>query len=150
MLFRSLTSHPADDVVPSWSRNGDWIYFSSKRTGDWQVWKMAADGNRPPERVTRQGGFAPQESPDGRFIYYAKGLNVPGIWKISEADGEETGVLTQGREGFWGYWAVTENGIYFLNTEAVPSPAIEFLDLDRKSTRLNSSHSQQSRMPSSA
>ena len=36
-----------------------------------------------------------------------------------------------------------------LNNAGITQP-VKFLDIDRKSTRLNSSHSQQSRMPSSA
>ena len=30
---RRLTSHPANDHVPSFSRDGKWIYFSSNRSG---------------------------------------------------------------------------------------------------------------------
>jgi len=28
-----LTHHPAEDVSPSWSRHGRWIYFASTRGG---------------------------------------------------------------------------------------------------------------------
>ena len=28
-----LTTDPADDDAPSWSRDGNWVYFASKRTG---------------------------------------------------------------------------------------------------------------------
>ena len=39
---------------------------------------------------------------------------------------------------------------HFHEYGVVPNPAVLLSALDRKSTRLNSSHSQQSRMPSSA
>jgi hypothetical protein len=39
-----LTTDPAEDVVPSWSRDGNWIYFSSKRSGSPQIWRMPAAG----------------------------------------------------------------------------------------------------------
>ncbi|HSA93477.1 MAG TPA: winged helix-turn-helix domain-containing protein, partial [Terriglobales bacterium] len=41
---RQLTSGDFNHVVPSWSRDGQWIYFASDRSGSWQVWKMPAAG----------------------------------------------------------------------------------------------------------
>jgi hypothetical protein len=38
-------------------------------------------------QVTRQGGFEGFESPDGKYFYYAKGRDIPGIWRIPVAGG---------------------------------------------------------------
>ena len=67
-----MTTEPSDDVVPSWSNDGRWIYFASKRTGRWEVWKAPADGGQAVQ-VTKHGGFAAFESRDGQSVYYAKG-----------------------------------------------------------------------------
>ena len=69
---RKLTKEPSNENVPSWSRDGRWIYFASDRTGGWEVWKMPSTGGRALQ-VTHHGGFAAFESPDGKFLYYAKG-----------------------------------------------------------------------------
>ena len=66
-------------------------------------------------QVTRHGGFAALESPDGRFLYYAKGLTVPGLWRIPTNGGEESEIISSLEPGYWGYWAVVENGIYYLD-----------------------------------
>src|SRR6266436_9285073 len=63
---RKLTSEPSNEGVPSWSRDGRWIYFASDRTGGWEVWKMPSPGGSAVQ-VTRHGGFAGFESPDGRL-----------------------------------------------------------------------------------
>ena len=42
-----LTNHPADDLVPSWSRDGRSIYFGSTRTGSFEIWKVSARGGEP-------------------------------------------------------------------------------------------------------
>ncbi len=66
-----LTSHPADDSLASWSRDGEWIYFTSRRGGRDQMWRMPAGGGKP-DQVTRNGGRLALESPDGKFLYHTK------------------------------------------------------------------------------
>ena len=123
---RRVTTEPSDDVVPSWSGDGRWIYFASKRTGRWEVWKVPVEGERAVQ-VTKHGGFAAFESRDGRSVYYAKGLNDRGLWRVSVNGGDEAPVLDFPDVGYWGYWAVAEKGIYFVNTDARPY-ALEFFD----------------------
>jgi len=78
-------------------------------------------------QVTHQGGFAAFESPDGRFLYYAKGPGVPGLWRISTNGGEEIELISSLEAGYWGYWAVVENGIYYLDTTT--KSGINFFDI---------------------
>jgi len=131
---RRLTSEPSSEVVPSWSRDGRWIYFASDRTGGWEVWKMPSTGGLAVQ-VTRHGGFAAFESPDGKSLYYAKGLTVPGLWRIPTNGGEEVEVISSLEATYWGYWAVIENGIYYLDITA--TPGIVFFDFTtHRSTRV--------------
>ena len=62
---RRLTSAATGDVAPSWSRDGNWIYFASTRSGTLQIWKMPAAGG-PAVQVTRKGGFEGFETADGQ------------------------------------------------------------------------------------
>ncbi len=122
---RRLTTDPAEDVVPSWSRDGNWIYFSSKRSGSPQIWRMPAAGGAATQ-ITAQGGVDSMESPDGQFLYYTKVRYAPGIWRKPVAGGEESLVLDHHRAGYWRYWAVVEQGIYFATAEQPEQPLIEF------------------------
>jgi hypothetical protein len=83
---------------------------------------MPAEGGQAVQ-VTKQGGFAAFESLDGKTLYYAKGRDVPGLWKVPVAGGEETLVLEQLAVGLWGYWGLTAEGIYFYDAS---TKAIEF------------------------
>jgi Tol biopolymer transport system component len=122
---RRLTEDPAEEIAPSWSRDGRWIYFESNRSGDAQIWKVPADGGES-RQVTKGGGSQAYESMDGKFLYYTKGRNLAGIWRLPVEGGEETLVLDTHRAGYWSAWTVVEQGIYFLTAEKLARPVIEF------------------------
>ena len=68
--LRRLTAEPSIDGVPSWSGDGRWIYFASTRAGVIpDIWRVSPDGGQA-IRLTRNGGFEPRESPDGRYLFY--------------------------------------------------------------------------------
>jgi Tol biopolymer transport system component len=127
---RPLPTLPgADNVAPSWSRDGKWIYFTSDyESGLFDLWKVPLP-NGSPVRVTNNGGVYGVESVDGRFLYYAK-LQAPGVWRRSLNGGEETRILDRSGGILWYDWALARNGIYFLDTAAKPNEAIEFLDFE--------------------
>jgi Tol biopolymer transport system component/DNA-binding winged helix-turn-helix (wHTH) protein len=117
----------ADNLAPSWSRDGQWIYFASDdASGRFDLWKVPVKGGFPVQ-VTKNGGIYATESADERFLYFSK-LEVPGVWKIPLAGGDETRMLDQ-PAGWDSYgWTLARNGIYFLDqgpettAEGVPQP----------------------------
>ena len=102
----------ADNLSPSWSRDGKWLYFASKRgTEAFQIWKMPVPGGEPVQ-LTRHGGISAVESADGRYLYYSK-FEEGGVWRMTTQGRDETQVLDLSGDG-WPNWALTADGLYFL------------------------------------
>jgi Tol biopolymer transport system component len=121
-----MTTHPANDGNPSWSRDGQWIYFDSARTGEQQVWKMPASGGEAIQ-LTRDGGFGPRESPDGKFLYYTKALGDSSLWRIPIGGGAAAKVLEH--VNWYQDLAIMDKGIYFISWQEA-NPSIRFLRFD--------------------
>jgi dipeptidyl aminopeptidase/acylaminoacyl peptidase len=121
-----LTYEASNDDLPSWSRDGWWIYFHSARGGSSQIWKMRSDGSGAVQ-VTKRGGLAALESTDGKFLYYSKGsAHGPSLWRVPVDGGEEVEVL----EGVsdWSTFALTDRGIFFIpKREPTAGASIQFL-----------------------
>ena len=63
-----LTSAAANEIRPSWSHDGQWIYFGWDKGGESQICKIHPSGGEPVQ-VTRQGGYFAFESADGQWLY---------------------------------------------------------------------------------
>ena len=147
--LRQITSGGYDDVVPSWSRDGQSLYFASKRTGNWQIWKHALAAGAETQ-MTQHGGFSAFDSFDGRTIYFSK-FDHGGIWSMPASGGAESMLVADKPQvGYWGHWAVSDTGLYVLDTAAEPVASIEFyrfatthlshvLTLEKKAARLQPS-----------
>jgi Tol biopolymer transport system component/DNA-binding winged helix-turn-helix (wHTH) protein len=119
---QQITFGAVNDIVPRWSADGHSIYFRSNRGGRWQLWKLAATGGAP-QPVTTDDGIVAQESPDGQWLYFARG-GEDGIWRMPASGGPAVRILDEPAAGYWAYWAVNHNGIYFLSTK-LPTPSID-------------------------
>ncbi len=132
---QNLTSHPSYDLVPSWSSDGAWIYFGSNRSGSWQVWKIRSSGAGAAERITRNGGFAAQESkhPEAGVLYYTH-VHDEGLWQKALAGGEEIKTPIPLFRKDWGNWAVGRHGIYFVYRDWGVAWQVAYYDFAREET----------------
>ena len=119
---KPLTSDAFNNTRPSWSIDGQWIYFASDRTGDWQIWKMPLSGGKP-EQITWGGGRDPVVSWDGRRVYYAKSAPILGIWEVPAEGGQEVQIVFgRGRDM---NFDVALNGIFMIDASAKPQATVE-------------------------
>lgn len=110
---RRLTENAHDDRLPAWSADGRWIYFSSDKGGPREIWKKPALGG-PEVQVTRGGGFAARETPDGKLLCYLS-ASAEGLWVMPL----NAGVPDEGRKRLVAQQAsslvfdVSNSGVYF-------------------------------------
>jgi len=127
-LPRALVQDRYNNPVPSWSRDGKWVYFASDRSGSWQVWKVAAEGGEPVQ-VTTQGGFAAWEGADGNLYYAKNRYENPELWRVPVTGGAEAPVYPPVRPLDWAAWTVGGKGILFVDKGPNDLPTLSMLDL---------------------
>ena len=122
---RQLTFQPGHNIVPSWSRDGRWIYFSANNAGR-DIWRVAATGGEP-HRVTEGGsGSMACESIDGNTILYKKDETNGPLFAVPIKGGRSQQVVpcVRGGRGF----AAGPQGIYYVACEAEANPSIRVRD----------------------
>lgn len=82
--------------------------------------------------MTQHGGFAAFESYDAKTLYYSR-FDGGGIWSVPVGGGDEHQVTDALHRGYWGNFAVTDTGIYLVDSEAMPKPTIMFFNFQTKS-----------------
>jgi eukaryotic-like serine/threonine-protein kinase len=122
-----MTDNPTNDGNPSWSKDGRWIYFDSARLGEQQIFKVAVSGGEAIQ-VTRDGGYAPRESPDAKFLYFTKALRDTSLWKVPIEGGQAVKVLDN--LSTYENLVFGNSGIYFVPSESPTSGSIHFLGFE--------------------
>ncbi len=114
-----LTTGPIkEEVAPSWSHDGKWIYFSSRQSGSYEIWKVPSEGGTAIQ-LTRNGGWVPSESADRKDLFYVHANGS--LWRMPLNGGAEQQLLS-GVAARGSAYAVGKSGIYFIR-EAKPGDA---------------------------
>ena len=129
-----VTQALAENFLPSWSHDGRWLYFCSSRLGSVEVWRQP-DGGGEAIQLTRQGGFAPVESPDGSFLYYQR-MAVPVGWslrRLALGSGEDVELLNATSERTF---EIAPGGIYYVPASTDGRFTIQYYDFETRTSRL--------------
>ena len=114
---RRLTTDPAIDALPRWSRDGREVYFTSNRAGNWQIYRVPAAGGTP-RRVRTNGHreWQVDPSPDGRAIAFLSNAQGPEyLYVMDLASGAERVLARHGRRTGLGnpHWSADGRTIVF-------------------------------------
>jgi serine/threonine protein kinase len=125
-----LTDNSADDIFPTWSRTGEWIYFSSSRNGQLQLYKMPSSGG-PATVVVPRGFGSAQESADGRWLWFADWPDG-GLYRMPIGGGDIVRVIDHILGA--GYVA-TDGGVYYWKDNASRSE-LRYFDIQTRRDEL--------------
>ena len=118
-----LTHGVAHAEFPSWSSDGQWVYFSSQREPK-GIWRVPSKGGTP----TKVDGREIARSLDGASVFYA---DFSGVWKELAEGGERVEVPEL--RGM--YHRLVGKKIYFVRKEPGPGFSIWLYDLSTANAR---------------
>lgn len=129
---RKLDIDTRGSNVPTWSRDGRWIYFvNGEDSHHPTAWKVPSTGGHAVP-VTKGEAEMPLESPDGQFVYFTRqGL----LWSVKTDGTDERQVEGMSASMFGDAWTPFGSGIYFMGVEG-GKVAIEFFDLRTRKSRV--------------
>jgi eukaryotic-like serine/threonine-protein kinase len=130
---RRITHNPATDILPSWSRDGRALYFCSNRGGEDDIWRIPFDGGEA-SQVTRHGGWESFAARHRDELYYSSTDSLRTIHRLNLDSGEDIALPQLGDAGARRYWALADQGIYFVNTLQDPH-VLDYFDLARHRIR---------------
>jgi Tol biopolymer transport system component/DNA-binding winged helix-turn-helix (wHTH) protein len=117
---RKLVTNISGIIRPHWSRSGEWIYFSSHDPGSMGVYRCPASGGDAIALSKDIDGVSPQESFDGKSVYFASLGGNSTLKKVvlPEQPGTESEVegLPHLRDS--SLWSLSPGGIYFVPADA--------------------------------
>ena len=105
---RELTDRTASAVSPSWSGDGEYIWYATNRGGDMQLWRMKADGSDQTQISKIEGGIEGfGVAPGEKHIYYtqyvlAKEVNSADVHK--DMDKSKARIYDDLMVRHWDYW----------------------------------------------
>jgi TolB protein len=86
-----------------WSPDGKWLVYTGGRGGDYDIYKIAADGEAEEIRLTDSKGLddGPEYSPDGGYIYFNSARSgTMQLWRM-KPDGSGQEQLTSDEYNNW-------------------------------------------------
>ena len=132
---RQITQGTGDQMSPTWSRDGEWIYFSWSRSDGRDIWRVRVQTGST-ERVTHGGGFIASESADGRTLFYISKSEHSPVMAQPLAGGAPRAVIAcvAGTA-----FSVNPQGIYYVpcadGPASDPDPPVRVLDPATGATR---------------
>lgn len=100
-------------AVANWIADGSGLVYSSKQSGDWQLWHLDLT-TAVSVQLTRQGGYSGYLS-NGQ-LYFSK-FHQDGLFQLDVATGTEQLLIASFNKINWLNWRLMEDTIYYYQPE---------------------------------
>lgn len=123
---RPITNEPGSQNVPTWSRDGQWIYFSWDQGKGRDIWRTHVK-NGSKERITHGGaGWVGRESGDEQSIFYQLHIGDAALAAQPLTGAEPRPIIPCVTQSVY---AVAAQGIYYVpcHDDAHPGPDSQLL-----------------------
>ncbi|WP_432799483.1 TolB family protein [Poriferisphaera sp. WC338] len=109
-----LTDDPADDRMPAFSPDGQYVAFTSNRSGNYDIYIMNADGG-PARQLTHTStdDIHPSFSPDGSQLVYSSYGSASGLYEMVVIDLKQPTMKKFIGYGLFPQWSPTDNRILY-------------------------------------
>ncbi|HXG85780.1 MAG TPA: DPP IV N-terminal domain-containing protein, partial [Pyrinomonadaceae bacterium] len=129
--LQRLTFDSAPEQLDAWSRDGEWIYFSSNAAdiaGMNDIFRVRASGGTPlpfsSDRYTNE--FGASLAPDGTMAFTARGISNSQWWRKGRSHIDESEIWLKrdanyekitdaGAKQLWTMWSADGSRIYFVS-----------------------------------
>ncbi len=125
---RVLVSADKQVEVANWTADGSKIIYSSKQSGDWQLWLLDLS-NASTTQLTQQGGYSGYLQ--GTELYFSK-FHQDGLFVVNTETGDEQLLLADFDKTNWLNWRLAEDRIYYFQ----PGQGIRQYQLQTKTNSL--------------
>jgi serine/threonine protein kinase/dipeptidyl aminopeptidase/acylaminoacyl peptidase len=132
-----VITESSEDVTPTWSRDGEWIYYASNRSGRFEIWKAPAPSAGAPAaapvQVTSAGGYSPHFSLDGKRLFYTRTRTDPkGLYEMDLDTAAESLIEENAGGSMYGHWTASATGLYFVANSPGREVSLRFFDFARR------------------
>ena len=125
-----LTATPEDESTPTWSENGEWIYYATKAGGRRILSRIPAGGGRA-QRVPTPGILnptSPSFSPDGKWLAFTEQLRDFVICVMPAGGGQ----ITEMVPGEDPSWSPNSRTLIYTRREGGGGRVLSLLDVPTK------------------
>jgi Tol biopolymer transport system component len=115
---RAITRDAAVQQSPAWSPDGKYLYFTSRKSGGWRIWRVDPFAKAPAIAISGDGPRTVRPSADGKYLYYVVD-GVAGVRRRAlSADGTslagpEELVVPHLHPSDWRNWWLTDGALFY-------------------------------------